>query len=291
MPKIRYITSPKPRRLSRLAVLPAVMATLGVASVASAHDFWLIPDVFAFAADATVHLNGRSGTRFPNGSAVQPTRVVDARIIGPSSTVKITEMTVEGTSLRLHHKPSPAGQYLVAVGLTSRTTRSTPAGLIRYLRAEGGVAEAARLERENLLAGMDSIVFMGASYAATVVQVGQGGPRAFSLTSGYPLEFVPLNDPAHVHVGDTLHVRVLGAGKPVPNIGVDAAPAVDTTASTTSSGAITASADANGIVHLPLSKAGPWMLRSAFVAPRIGGAPNEWDVSRSTYVWNVGAGR
>ena len=289
MQTTRSTTPSRSRRLARLAVLPAIVASVAMTTVASAHDFWLIPDLFTFAGDATVHVNGRSGTRFPNGSAVQPTRVVDARVIGPSSTTKITEFTVEGTSLRLHQKPAGSGQYLIAVALAPRTTRSTPAGLIRYLRAEGGAAEATRLERENALVGVDSVVFVGASYAATVVQVGQGGPRAFSLTGGFPLEFVPLNDPAHLHVGDTLHIRVLGGGKAVPNIGVDATPAIDT-ASSAPSEAVTVSADANGVAHVPLTKAGPWMLRSAFVGRRTGGGATEWDVSRSTYVWNVGAG-
>ena len=99
-----------------------------------------------------------------------------------------------------------------------------------------------------------------------------------------------LNDPAHVHVhvGDTLHVKVLGNGAPVPNIGVDLAVSVDSAASGTVT-RIAFNADANGIVHLPVSSAGPKMLRSAFASRKVGGAPSEWDVSRTTYVFNVGA--
>ena len=279
-------TTRKPR-IARFAAVSAVVATLTLVSTATAHDFWLIPDMFAFSGDTTVHVNGRSGLRFPDGSAVQPARVADARIIGANSQTRITEMTVEGTSLRLHHKPTAAGQYLVVVGLTPRTTRTTPAGLIRYLKAEGGAGEAARIERENTFADMDSVVYTGASYGATILQFGNGGPRAFSLTAGFPLEFVPMTDPAHVHMGDTLHVKILGAGKPVPNIGVDASPAFDSTAAPGTSGAVTLTADANGVLHLPLTKAGPWMLRSAYVGRRPG-SPGEWDVARSTYVFSVG---
>ena len=289
---MRHFSPRTPRKLPRfglVAIVPAVMATLAVTSIAAAHDFWLIPDLFVFAGDSSIHVNGRSGTRFPHGSAVQPTRVVDARLIGASSQTKIAEMTVEGTSLRLHQRPASPGQYLIVVGLTPRTTRATGAGLLRFLRAEGGATEAARLERENTVASADSVVYTAASYAATVVQVGRAGPRAFSLTAGYPLEFVPLHDPAHLHVGDTLHVTVLGAGKAVPQIGVEASPAVDSAAAPGTAGWVTFGADANGMAHVPLTKDGPWILRSAYVGRRAGGAPNEWDVSRSTYVFNVGA--
>lgn len=280
-------SAPLTRHAIRLVAVSAALATLAVVSPATAHDFWLIPDMFGFAGNATVHVNGRSGVKFPDGSAVQPTRVTDARIIGASSTTTITEMSVEGTSLRLHQKPAAPGQYLVVAALTPRTTRATPAGMMRYLKAEGGAGEASRLERENAFAGTDSVIYSGTSYGATVFELGTGGPRAFSKSAGFPLEFVPVNDPAHVHLGDTLHVKVLGAGKPVPNISVDATPAFDSTAAAGMSGAVSLTADASGVLHLALTKAGPWMLRSAFVARRPGTA-SEWDVSRSTYVFTVG---
>lgn len=289
---------PRPPRARRgrsfLSAIPAIVATVSLVSTAAAHDFWLIPDMFGFADGSVVHVNGRSGgDRFPAGSAVQPTRIAEARIIGASSDVKITEMAVEGTSLRLNQKPSAPGQYLVVVSLTppARSTRAIPGGLVRFLRAEGGAAEAARMERDSAFMAMDTVVYASRSYAATILQLGTGGPHAFSKTAGYPLEFVPMNDPLHVHMGDTLHVQVLGNGKPVPNIGIDAKPAADTAAAPATpaqSEMVTLTADANGVVHLPLTKAGPWMLRSAFVSRRSGGAPNERDVARTTYVFNVG---
>ncbi|MEO7360340.1 MAG: DUF4198 domain-containing protein [Gemmatimonadaceae bacterium] len=281
--------------ISALRKLPAARFGLSLAalllagSVASAHDFWIIPDLFDFAADATLHVNGRQGgTKFPDGSAVPAERVVDARVIGATTSTKITEMAVDGASLRLHQKPAAAGQYLIVVGLASRDIRETPAGVVRFLKAEGGAAEAERLERENTLAGLDSVIFTPASYAATIAQVGKGGPRAFGRTSGIRLEFVPQNDPGHVRVGDTLHVKMMGNGKPVPNIGIELATGLDNAAAATASVTRTAfTADANGVVHLPLSKAGPVMLRSAYASRKIGGAANAWDVSRTTYVFNV----
>jgi uncharacterized GH25 family protein len=268
----------------------ALAALLIAGSVASAHDFWIIPDVFDFTANATLHVNGRQGgTKFPNGTAVPAERVVDARVIGATTSTKITELAVDGASLRLNQKPAAAGQYLIVVGLAPRDFRETPAGVIQFLKSEGGAAEAARLERENTLAGLDSVIFTAASYAATIAQVGTGGPRAFGRSAGIRLEFIPLNDPARVHVGETFHVKMMGNGKPIPNIGIELATALDSSAAPTESVTRTTfMADANGVVHLPLAKAGPVMLRSAYASRKVGGAPNAWDVSRTTYVFNVG---
>ena len=117
-----------------------------------------------------------------------------------------------------------------------------------------------------------------------------GGPRAFAKLAGLRLEFAPINDPGHVHVGDTLHVKILGNGKPVAGIGIEAAAGLDSAAGATESVTrIGFTADANGIVHVPLSVAGPVMLRSAYASHKVGSAANMWDVSRTTYVFNVGA--
>ena len=269
-------------------IIPAVTAALLVAATTIlAHDFWLIPDAFTIGGDSAVRVSGRSGTRFPAGTAVQPTRVADARIVGPSSQTKITEMTVEGTSLRLSQKPAAAGQYLIVVGLAARATRAAPAGLLRFLRAEGGSDEAARLERENAFAGRDSVVYHSASYAAPIVQFGRGGPRAFNVSTGQPLQFVPLSDPLQAHVGDTLHVRIEGNGKPLANTGVYASGTIDSATTNAASATLHLMTDANGIVHIPLGKAGPWNIRAAYVSPRPGAA-GEWDVARATYVFPVG---
>jgi len=262
----------------------------GVVSTAAAHDTWLIPDLFSAAQGQGIVVRARAGGgKFPAGSAVQVARVAGARVVGPTRADTVTDLAPVSGALLLTHKPTAAGQYLVALSLTPGTLRNTAAGFLRFLRAEGATAEAVRLERENVLSGMDSVVFAHAAYAAVVVQVGQGGPRGFARTAGLPLEFVPVNDPAHVRVGDTLHVRVLAGGKAVPGIGVDfKSAAADTTASGPNTTYAATLADAQGIVHLPLTAAGPWIVRSAFVSPKAGGARNEFVVSRSTYVWNVG---
>lgn len=281
----KHTSAPTARTL-----VAAAAAMVSLASTALAHDTWIIPDLVAFAANATMHFNVRQGgTKFPVGTAVPAERIVDARIIGASSSAKITEMGVQGTSLQLHHKPAAAGQYLIVIGLAPRVFRETPAGVIRFLKAEGGSLEAARLERENAFAGLDSVIFTHGGYAATIAEIGTGGPRAFGKTAGIRLEFVPVNDPSHVHVGDTLHVRMLGNGSPVAGIGIELATGLDSAgAATASVTRVPFTADAKGVVHIPLAKPGPVMLRSAYASRKAGGAAREWDVSRTTFVFNVG---
>ena len=290
---MRPATHGKSSSLVVRRVAAVATSTVVLASTAWAHDTWIIPDLVAFAANATMQFNVRQGgTKFPAGTAVPAERIVDARIIGASSSTKIVEMGVQGTSLQLRHKPTAAGQYLIVVGLAPRVFRETPAGVMRFLRAEGGALEAARLERENAFAGLDSVIFTHAGYAATIAEVGTDGPRVFTKAAGIRLEFVPVNDPSRVKTGDTLHVRMLGNGTPVPGIGIELAAGIDSTQAATSSvSRVAFTADERGVVHIPLDKAGPVMLRSAFASRRAGGAARDWDVSRTTFVFNVSAKR
>ncbi|MEX2154211.1 MAG: DUF4198 domain-containing protein [Gemmatimonadaceae bacterium] len=289
MPPRTLAASLRARTLAAVAIAAGVLTSV---SSAAAHDFWIIPDMFAFEQDSVVHASGRSGLRFPSGSAVQPARVADARLIGERGEWKITELTVEGGSLRLHQKPAAAGQYLIAVALTSRPTRSTPTRMLRFLRLEGGASEADRLERENALTGTDSVEFRSTSYGSAIMQVGRGGGRAFSKTTGFPLEFLPVNDPSSLHVGDTLHVKIVGGAKALANVGVYAGAAADSAVTTATgsapAGSMSLTADANGVVHVPLHASGAWNLRAAYVARRADGA-SSWDVARATYVFGVGA--
>ena len=90
-------------RCRLFAITPALLGGLVFVSSAAAHDFWLIPHLFAFTNDSMVHVNGKSGVAFPRGSAVQPTRVADAWLIGAGGRTRITHMSVQDsytTSLR-----------------------------------------------------------------------------------------------------------------------------------------------------------------------------------------------
>lgn len=280
------------RRLP-VAVAGIAISLLAVATVANAHDFWLVPNAFAITGDATVDVSGNSGTRFPTSDgATQPASIAEARLIGASGEARITDMVVEGKSLRLKHKPFAPGQYLVVASLQPRTTHSTGGAFRRYLALEGAADEAARLERDAAFPTTDSLIYRSTKYAATIVEVG-AGPRAFAKTTGYAIEFVPLSDPGRATVGDTLRFRVVSGGRGVAGLRIHVGAAADS--ALRGRGAAGGGdpdqhllTDGDGIIHVHASKAGAWNLRTAQVAaPSASGQP--WDVHWVTYVFNVGA--
>ena len=139
---------PSTRRLA-----PPVLAALAIVltvGVLSAHDFWIVPDAFQVAAGGTIEVRGQTSVKFPTSqSAVAPDRVAEARLVGATSDERLTDLTTSGKSLLIRHRPTAPGQRIVAVALASRSARTTPERLQRYIALEGAPELAERYAREG----------------------------------------------------------------------------------------------------------------------------------------------
>lgn len=272
----------------------ALCGALFVAASAKAHDFWIIPDAFAVAEGSELRVRGQTSSRFPTSeSAVAVDRVADARLLSATGDELVTDMSHAGNSLLLRHRPAARGQRIMAVTLLPRSVRESAAGFRRYLELEGAPEALARLDREGLLRGRDSVTRRYAKYAKTIVEVGRDGPRAFSRVAGHPLEFVPLVDPSTVPPGDTLTLRILYRGLPLAGARAHAgyAPAqadVPPRDSVAAAPDLHLTADTQGIIRIPLSTGGLWNVRMIHVAAADAGSGADWDTHWATLVFYVG---
>ena len=286
------------RRPGRRPVAITITATAAVFvsfAVAEAHDFWLIPDPFRVASGAQVEIYGQTSSRFPTSeSAVTPDRVADARVLGATATERIDDLSERGTSLVIRHRPEGAGQRVVAVALHPRSVRESAASFRRYLELEGAPEALARVDREGLLRGRDSVTRRYAKYAKTLVEVGTGGRAAFSRVAGHPLEFVPERDPATLRPGDTLVVRLLYRGQPLGNARVHAGsvPAAEgrpQLAASAASPDLHLTSGGDGRLRVPVATGGLWNVRTLQVVQADAGSGADWDTHWATFVFAVDA--
>jgi ketosteroid isomerase-like protein len=287
------------RFAARRAAAPAaaILAVFASAATVWAHDFWIVPNAFAVGAGSWLEALGQTSVKFPtSSSAVAPERVSEARVIGATSDERIADLSVAGKSLLLKHRPSTAGQRVVAVALVTRTSRAAPAGLKRYIALEGAPELVERYESEGLFSKPDSVTQKTTKYAKTVVEVGRGGPRAYAKTAGHALEFVPVTDPSSLRVGDTFAVRLLFRNQPLANAHVHAGAAPE--AALNDSTALPADAkdrplmtDLNGVLRVPIDEPGLWNLRTLHAAPVSAASPSEWEVAFATIVFRADASR
>lgn len=284
----------KPSRIrpSVAAGIASPFAILMVAGILSAHDFWLVPNAFTVAGGGSIEVRGQTSSRFPTSeSAVVPERVAEARVIAGTGDTRVTDLSVSEKSLLLRHKPAGMGQHIVAVALVARTSKTTPAGLKRYIALEGNTALAERYEREGTYPKVDSLTQRAAKFAKTIVEVGRGGPRLFDRVVGHLLELVPLNDPALLRAGDSLTVRLIYRGQPVAGTELHAGAAPDSSSQPNADarpkdlGVVT---NSQGVARIPLNRSGLWNVRTLYAAP--GTSAIEWDVSFVTLVFEVAPG-
>ena len=283
----------KPHRVAALVIAGIV----GAASVATAHDFWIIPDMFALPTGTRIGVQGQTSSLFPTSvSAVTPDRIVEARVLIADQSSIVRDASVSGTSLRLAYSPTTPGQHVIGVQLAPRNVRETPASFRRYLDLEGAPEARQRYEREGKLPpiGGDSITRRYAKYAKTFVEVGQG-PRAFSRVVGHPLEVVPLSDPGSLRVGDTLRFRVVLLGKPLSGAKLHAgsippgASLADTSVARRAASAdVSVTTDSAGVATVVLARPGTWNLRTIQIVPAVTGSGADWDVHWATMTFSAG---
>ena len=113
-----------------------VAASVLVAQLALAHDFWLVPDPLAPTPSGEIVVRGQTSSAFPTTlSAVTPDRVTEARVIGAVEDERITSLTTQGNSLVLRHRPKTPGQKIVGVAIGWRHVNETAASFRKYLIA------------------------------------------------------------------------------------------------------------------------------------------------------------
>ena len=200
----------KPRLLLTAAFL------LLFAGLLSAHDLFLKLDSFFLApnAKATVYLI--NGTFEKSENAIARDRMTDVRIVGPEDEVEHPEESqwrdVNDAAL-LDFTTGGPGTYTIGVSTASRLIELTAADFNEYLEHDGVLDVLVERERAGEL-DRDAVERY-AKHVKAVIQVGDARTGAFAARTGYPVEFVPLQNPYTLKAGDRLDVLFLENGTPV----------------------------------------------------------------------------
>lgn len=276
-------------------LIKCALATVLFAAPLAGQDFWLLPDCFACRPGSLIAVTAILGSRSPpGGDRLQRAEIADARLIGAKREDRFSDKSADARNVRLRGKPHRPGQYVVAVSLTPRIASTTQTAFLGYLRQRGAEEEAIRLSHESAFAPTEQVTYRSRRFAATVVEVGSGS-RSFGKGTGYPIDFIPQSDPALAETGDTLLIRLVLDGHPLPGLSVhaivwsDAQPRL--TGRTAPRAEFRVGTDADGIARVPLLDSGVWKLSAARVillaSPQRGPEPGYWDVTWSTYVFHV----
>ena len=237
----------------RIAVTLTAAALVASATLAAAHETWLLPSSMRVTTGRTVELHVTSGMKFPaNELPIDPTRVVRAEVRTGGYVERLRAPRPTRRSLRYIWTPHQPGVATISIALEPRTLELEPRLIEEYLaeiradssvRAQWDSIHAPRRWRESYTKNATSFVRVG----KTVHDSNWKSPV------GLGFEIVPESDPTALSAGDKLPIRVFLNGAPLAGFPVGArreAGSVDAFVTT----------DASGRASVPLPKQGRWLL-------------------------------
>jgi uncharacterized GH25 family protein len=245
------------RAVAALAVLGALVASTGLS-----HDFWIEPSSFHPRAGSELAVSLRVGEHFRG----DPVPRMDPMI------VKFVVFSASGeTPIGGFPAADPAGLVrifspgLAVIGYRSRRTAITLEAekFEKYLADEGldDVLKARKTRGEQGKAGNE----VYSRCAKSLIAVDGTGNSGFDRALGLTVEIVAESNPLKLHAGDSMRVRVLHEGKPLPGSLVKAIALEDP------DNTLTARSGKDGRAAFRLARKGVWLIETVHMVP----APKE----------------
>ena len=215
--------------LRRVAIVLAVIGlTLGSVVTAFAHDTWLISATNFGRVGTPFRLGLTSGETFPNDDfSIVSNRVARAIVREAGVTRSLPRPTPAALRLEYLWTPRSAGVASVGIELQPKTLVLEPRLIDEYL-SEIDASDAIRATWKSL-GEKQKWTESYTKHAMTFVRIAPArsdsawiADKSWTRPLGLALEIVPERDPTALRAGDTLVVRVLRRGVPVPGFSVGA---------------------------------------------------------------------
>lgn len=249
-----------------------VIFLAAAASICSlyAHDLWLVPERFQIQPGKQLLISANTGMDFPKSlSAVTPDRLSRFTVTGKTGEKSIRDFQIVGNSLTARLEFKETGTYIVATTLKPKEIRLTAEEFNEYLLSDG-ITDIYELRKKEGLLGKDAVEYYS-KYAKTLVQVGDSIDTTPLKPLGLVIEIVPAQNPYSLKKGDTLEVKVIYRGEPLPETEVAwsyPGKGEEFAGSTRT--------DSIGNALIPLEKSGPYVIRLAYM---------EW-VKKPSHEWS-----
>jgi hypothetical protein len=254
------------------------------ASPSAAHDLWMLPGKFRLGVGEMTRVFINSGDLFPESlTLLGEQRLTEVRALSAAGNTAVTGFRADGRSLTFDFQPETPGPHVIALGTKPRTVRMNGKDFEEYL-SEAGLTGIEEL-RETLGEVGQPAVERYAKWAKTVVEVGEEPPseNAWAAAVGAPLEIIPIDPPNGVKPGESLRLRVLYAGDPLPAAAITGGRAAGP------ANEIAASTDERGEASVTLSTSGRWYVRAIHMI-RVENDPQvQWESFWATLTFEVPA--
>jgi uncharacterized GH25 family protein len=241
-----------------------------VAVTSFGHDMYLVLPNHYFPAGSPITIALFNGTFDTSENTIDRDRMLDVTVIDGANRgthPSTDQWSDEGKVSSLAIQSGPPGTYVVGVSTAPRMIELTAEEFNEYLEHDGvmDVLDARRSDGTIDQPAAERY----SKHVKTILQVGESATDSYGHRLGYPVEIVPMANPATLSVGGTLEAIVLADGEPVAGQLVYASYAGFHSHDDSGSHreAATLRTDEKGIVHVEISRSGRWYLRLIRMLP------------------------
>ncbi len=158
-----------------------------------------------------------NGTFEKSDNVISRDRMADVSLQGQGvrTAVDTSQWSGKDSITLLNFTTGTAGTWVAGVSIKPRLIEMKAQAFNDYL-VHDGVLEMLQWRKDNNATEKDAIE-QYAKHVKTIFQVGDKTSEDYKTIFGYPIEFIPLENPYDLHPGHDLKVQLLWQGKPLPN--------------------------------------------------------------------------
>ena len=184
----------------------------------SNHDLYIKMNSYFLESNTNAQLQLFNGTFDESEGLVVRDRMLDASFVINNNRLKIEAeqwKDVNSTKTVLEFTTGEEGTWVAGVSSKPRNIELAADKFNNYLEHDGVLDMLEERKQQNLLDS--SAVEKYSKYVKAIFQVGEKKTDDWSVVLGYPIEFVPQENPYSKNTGDSLKVQLLRDGKPLAN--------------------------------------------------------------------------
>jgi len=175
----------------------------------SSHDMYLKLDQYFLMPNSKSVIALFNGTFEQSDNVITTDRMLDVSLVfnGQRTAIDTSNWYEEGTTTFLNIETTTAGTYLAGVSTRARSLGMSAKDFNDYLEHDG-VLDMLDLRNQNGTLG-DTAIERYSKHVKTIFQVGDELSDDYQTALGYPIEFIPLENPYDIHAGHQLPVKLL----------------------------------------------------------------------------------
>ena len=180
------------------------------------HDMFFKPEAYFLEPDQDARIELFNGTFERSENTIDRNRMLDVSLLGRGSRVAVdsANWTEKDSSITvLNFRAGGPGTWVAGVSTRPRLIELAAPDFNDYLEHDG-VLDELEWRRENNAMESDAVERYS-KHVKTIFQVGDSLTGDWATPLGYPIEFIPLDNPYDLHPGHRLGVRLLLDGKPL----------------------------------------------------------------------------